>query len=566
MSSRNPPFLQVIVCLLFGFAWATPVWAGDSSDAVDKADSDTVTSAPQENLVAQSASSPPESEPTARRKKPRIVVVGVALDASSERAAARLFQLGEMSAEDAGRFEFIDSTAFLDPETNSQEKSLLKQVRALLEESRAAYDELELGVSKKKAQEALEVVQKTDLSKNFDFYVDAQMLQIAALLADAETKEANQILNSLLPMDLQTPFDPDLFSPDYVVQVKEARSALKKDMPKGLDLKVQPIPAQVYIDGQFRGISSLELHDLVPGDHMVTLIAPGYRRLQRVMSPGTASAVVEKLEPTALNEKYQPLLQSLRKNFLNDDRSKVALEIAKFFDADQIVMLGIRSQGAGSFRTIGIRMDVTDGHEYAYLDEPFPNDEKQFEVASNDFFGKMFSMDLPRGKSGKAVQAQVNPFEWKMRHTSYVLFGVAAAAIGSGITFGVNAHHQSNTYASLDAPQTNPVYDRIETVGKRSAILSDVSFGVALAAAVTGTVFLIKDLIKKDSFGGQIDERGNMSRTAFNPIVESEEIPASPSSNGRVPFDDEQSNRGDTSDDEGKEGTGHSDDGWGDGW
>lgn len=232
-------------------------------------------------------------------------------------------------------------------------------------------------------------------------------------------------------------------------------------------------------------------------------------------------------------------------------------EIAKFFGAEQIAVIGVRGQGGDSFRVTGIRMDARDGHEYAYLDELFPNDEGRFAALSKDFFGKMFSVDLPRDRGGKAVQARRNPFKWKMRHTSYVLFGVAAAAIGGGITFGVDARNQANTYADLDAPQTNPVYDRIETVGRRSAILSDVSFGVALAAAATGTVLLIRDLVKKDSFGGRIDDGVRISSPEeLSPPEAPTTKPEAEISSGKVSFDD-------GAQEERQDGE---DDGWGDGW
>jgi len=245
-------------------------------------------------------------------------------------------------------------------------------------------------------------------------------------------------------------------------------------------------------------------------------------------------------------------------------------------------VIGVRGQSGDNLRVTAIRVDARDGHEYAFIDELVPTDVTGFAASSQDLLGKMFAVDLPRDKGGRAVQARTNPFKWKMRHTSYVLFGVAAAALGGGIGFGVNASSQASAYADLDAPQNNPVYDRIETVGMRSAILADVSFGVALAAAATGTVLLIRDLVKKDSFGGQIEETVRIAAPVAVEETSAETPPPAPAStspeaprpvanaqtdeevisSGRVSFSDssEEPKAAD------KKSTESVDDGWGDGW
>lgn len=574
MSSRQSSCFRLFACLILGLVCATAAWA-DTPEAA------TATS-PQE---ATPAPAPSTAAPGARTTTgtPRLAVIGLDLDGASSYAAARLHHLGEELADGSGRFSLIDLIAHLDPDAAAESDATRARVEALLSESRAAYDELELALSRDKAVEAQDLLLKADLTRHFEQYVATQTLQIAALLADSEIQAADRLLARLLPMDLETQFDPDLFSPDYVAQVRKSREALAKEPPKGAALKVRPVSARVYIDGKFRGISPLELTDLVPGDHILTLIAPGYRRVQRTISPGTASAFDEVLEPTARQAEFQPLLDALRARFLDKARSDAAQTLASFLKADQLAVIGVRGQSGDNLRVTAIRVDARDGHEYAFIDELVPNDVTGFAASSQDLLGKMFAVDLPRDKGGRAVQARTNPFKWKMRHTSYVLFGVAAAALGGGIGFGVNASSQASAYADLDAPQNNPVYDRIETVGMRSAILADVSFGVALAAAATGTVLLIRDLVKKDSFGGQIEETVRVAAPVAveeapvaapppaAPIeqrrVESRQAEASGTdaevvSSGRVSFSD--SDDADKADD--KKSTESVDDGWGDGW
>lgn len=573
MSSRQSTCFRLSACLILGLVCVSAAWA-DTPEAA-------AAPAPQGATPAPAPSNADKGT-AATGETPRLAVIGLDLDGASSYAAAQLHHLGEGSADKSGRFSLIDLIAHLDPDAAAESDATRARVEALLGESRAAYDELELALSRDKAVEAQDLLLKSDLTRHFEQYVATQTLQIAALLADSEIQAADRLLAKLLPMDLETRFDPDLFSPDYVAQVRKSREALAKAPPKGAALKVQPVAARVYVDGKFRGISPLEMTDLVPGDHILTLIAPGYRRAQRTISPGTASAFDEVLEPTARQAEYQPLLDTLRARFFDKSRSDAAQALASFLKADQLAVIGVRGQSGDNLRVTAIRVDARDGHEYAFIDELVPTDVTGFAASSQDLLGKMFAVDLPRDKGGRAVQARTNPFKWKMRHTSYVLFGVAAAALGGGIGFGVNASSQASAYADLDAPQNNPVYDRIETVGMRSAILADVSFGVALAAAATGTVLLIRDLVKKDSFGGQIEETVRIAAPVAVEETSAETPPPAPAStspeaprpaanaqtdeevisSGRVSFSDssEEPKAAD------KKSTESVDDGWGDGW
>jgi len=49
-----------------------------------------------------------------------------------------------------------------------------------------------------------------------------------------------------------------------------------KSPPTCLDVTVQPQGAQVFVDGQLRGISPIQLFDVSPGRHLVHVQAPGY--------------------------------------------------------------------------------------------------------------------------------------------------------------------------------------------------------------------------------------------------------------------------------------------------
>jgi hypothetical protein len=87
-------------------------------------------------------------------------------------------------------------------------------------------------------------------------------------------------------------------------------------------------------------------------------------------------------------------------------------------------------------------------------------------------------------------------------------FWIAAAVAGvgliSGTVFGTMALGDEDDY------QKTPT-DDIKTSGERNAIIADVSFGVAAAAAIVGAVILITD-----NSGGEVEAAADMAKARFN--------------------------------------------------
>ena len=449
-----------------------------------------------ESKAASPAQKPSKPASSSKGLRPRLSVIGVGLDAKAMRTAAYLVRQAESAARSTARFDFVSAVEVLDGENikASSEKAL--QAGKLIDQARRAYDDLELEEARKAADQAIALLKEADLSGRFSLYISAQKLLIASLLADSEMKAANDLLHGLLPLDPDARFDPDLFSPDYIAQVRKMREELDKEKPQALDLATAPDPALVYLDGRFRGVTPLEMHDLTPGDHMMTLIAPGYLRTQRMVTPAAAGTVTEKMVPTSKGTQYAPLMTSLRGRFMTEERNAAALDMAKFMGVDQLAVVAVRTLGGGEFSATMYRVDASDGHELSNAESVFAEDARTLDDGADSFLAPLFAVDQPRGSNGQAVKAVVNPFKWRKRHTGFLLYGVAAAALGSGIAFGLDARSQAQTFKDLTAPQNSAVYDRVESVGKRSAILADVSYGVALAAAVTATVLIINDYLK----------------------------------------------------------------------
>lgn len=538
MFKRPRSLIVALLMMLFCLA-ALPALADDSKKEEPAA-------------PAKTEASPKQSQNSDKSLRPRLSVIGVGLDAKAMRTAAYLVRQAESSARATSRFDFVSAVELLDAENIKASGEKAMKAGRLIEQARRSYDDLELEDARKSAEEAIALLNESDLSGRFSMFINAQKLLIATLLADSEMKRANDLLHGLLPLDPEARFDPNLFSPDYIAQVRKMREELDKEKPQALDLVAAPEPALVYIDGRFRGVTPIEMHDLAPGDHMMTLIAPGYARTQRMVTPAAAGTVTEKMTPTSKGTQYAPLMTTLRGKFMTEERNDAALGMAKFLGIDQLAVVAVRTLGGNEFSATLYRVDAKDGHELANAESVFTEDARTLDEGADSFLAPLFAVDQPRGSDGKAVRAVVNPFKWRKRHTGFVLYGVAAAALGTGIGFGLDAKSQAQTFKDLTAPQNSPVYDRVEKVGKRSAILADVSYGVALAAAVTATVLVIHDYLSDRAMAAGVA-----------PVPSGSSKKESASSSTASDFDD-----ADDSEDEGGSGSsrssGSSDEGGGD--
>lgn len=82
-------------------------------------------------------------------------------------------------------------------------------------------------------------------------------------------------------------------------------------LASGLSVLSEPHEATVYVDGETKGTTPLQLDDLKPGEHRVTLAKDGYLENSRVLSlkPGQAHIVDVKLTPAAGDSRHMTQIQ-----------------------------------------------------------------------------------------------------------------------------------------------------------------------------------------------------------------------------------------------------------------
>ncbi len=286
-------------------------------------------------------------------------------------------------------------------------------------------------------------------------------------------------------MDWRTAFDPNLFAPDFLAQVRRQRDEMARTSNQPLDVQSRPVPARIYLDGAYRGVTPLELRNLSPGDHLLTAIAPGYERLQQRVHPGVGVADSLMLQPASKLQVLSQAAARVRADLRGEGRNRAVRELGQKLGASQVLLMAVSSRSK-ELKVLAARIDVADGHELAYADEPLPDEEVRFQSAADSLLERLLARDLPRGKATTG-----GGFEWTSRYTGFALLGLGVGAAVVGTLFGVAARTDANHYQTSAYPQTSPLYPALENSGRHNALGADLSFLAALIFGGTGTFLAV---------------------------------------------------------------------------
>jgi hypothetical protein len=450
-------------------------------------------------------------------KPKRLAVVAFPTEPASAPAAAHLAQHAEAAVHAVGRQELVELARLLDSAGNSARDGQTEAGRNAASAARKFYDDLEPQKAAEQCNKALKAFEGADLSgPAFDEMIAAWSLRVAALIANSENKAALAELGLMLPSGGRAVFDPNLFAPDFIAQIKSKRAdlAMKGELAFSVDTK--PVSALVYIDGNLRGAAPLEVKDLTPGEHFLTLVAPGHQLVQKRFRGGPGVAENVTLETTLKHGPFQPKVDALKAALSTAARGEKLKALAVELGVDQVLALAVTVQGK-EMKVVATRGGA-DGKERSYLSDTLPvQGEAKPGEAANLFLARVLGTDLkpPKGVPGAASESS----GWTMRHTGILLIGLGAGVGGGGAGLGWQAQTAADNFKALrDAPQVNPIWRQREQDGRNWALAADLSYAGAAVLAVVGTVLAI--------VGGGSDEAA--PEPSRRPAIRVEEKKAEP--------------------------------------
>ncbi|MFP2913669.1 PEGA domain-containing protein, partial [Pyxidicoccus sp. 3LFB2] len=208
-----------------------------------------------------------------------------------------------------------------------------------MKEGQRAYDELDTQQALQQFDKAVRASEAGDLSQRFGDLSRARVMKAASQVANGENTAAQLEIRSVLAVDPTAQFSPNFFPPDEMAFVEKERKAVLAAPKVSLTVRTEPVPAQVFVDGQFRGVSPVTLTDLSPADHYVTVLAPGYSLAQRRAREGETSLT---LAPLASQKVLQTLTETVARKPESQERDRALRELGTLAGVSQVLALLVR--------------------------------------------------------------------------------------------------------------------------------------------------------------------------------------------------------------------------------
>ncbi|MGV3622858.1 MAG: PEGA domain-containing protein, partial [Archangium sp.] len=433
-----------------------------------------------------------------RATGPRVAVFVVPLDLSASQQQGALEGAAEASLAKAERFTVVPVQDAFNPAAAGKHAQAVDDARAKLKTGKTALDELDNVKATADFKEALEALQKADLTREFPALLEAWVMKAAGHATGGENAAAKKDMEAVIALSPRAEFSPTFFPPE-LIKFAEAQKKLANNAKGELLVRTEPPGARVWVDGQYRGVSPVTVAGLTSAKHFVTAALGGYALAQSQVSPGEAQL---DLELSELAQTWKKALVDTRKDPEGQVRDTSAQAVAKAAAVDQVLLVIAKKSTAGEqLELIGVRLEATDGHNDAYRTGTVSSGDPEALAAYFDGLAakddKRDGRDPVRHYKG-AEGADVRSI------ATYSLLGGGAAFIIAGIILGSFALIQHDTFLRTPQPQVGPSLNAFNA-GRGASITADVFYGVGLAAIATGAVLFFT----KPSSGSAPDTRGD---------------------------------------------------------
>ena len=420
----------------------------------------------------------PRADFLAAKGGTKLLVLVAPLDARAKALQGSVEHTAEVAVDASDRFEALRGIDAFDATAANARAVKEVEARKLMAEAKQALDDLDSAKASKLYTDAIAAWQAADLTRGLEGLVEAWTGKAAGHSVSEENPQAKVELEKVLVLAPKTKFSDAQFPPELLKYAEGQRRGILKAKGK-LTVRTEPPGARVWVDGVFKGTSPVTAEGVASGQHMVVAALGGWSMAADDLPPGDH---LLKLKPAESAFSVDRALERIAKDPEGPQRDAAARELGDLGRADQVLLLVVKRGSGDALEATGLRLDVKDGHNFAYAKGTF----------SADFVSSLLGLDTARvdkepvthfaGAAGRGVSG--------LRIGGFALLGGAVVAAVSWGIFGFSALDRAKLYASLfqvQAMQSNNAASQ----GRTFALVADISWAVGAALLVAGLLLVI---------------------------------------------------------------------------
>jgi hypothetical protein len=410
-------------------------------------------------LMTAGAQAAPPPKPAAAAARIGVIPMSLAVDDNAVAQAAHVEYVIEgvlRQAKDRG-FDFVDPQIKFDPTGIETRKDKLQRGNEALEFGRKAFVALEEGLGLESFDRAISSYEESALWETFHNLTQAMVMRILVKWAEDSNATRKEVAR-LLAMDPTVEFPKEFTPQDLSVEVARSREAVKFEVLESFDVSSEPVPARIFIDGVFRGITPMSVKRLNKGDHYLSLLAPGYEVVQQIVKVEAGATITVPMKPAPRGQPWITFSAAIDKEFLKEGERDKARAVGTFSGAQQVIVAQL-SRGGGRFELVLHRIVAKDRHviqEVSVKDllDPDPDFDAKVEKAVTE----LLATDRPYCENGAKpcgfeTKAPPAPIDWHK-----IKLGVAvgsAAVFTTGVILGIVARSEATSYKRLTQVDAN---------------------------------------------------------------------------------------------------------------
>lgn len=416
---------------------------------------------------------------------PRIAVVVVSKDMPTLQQQGVLEGAAEAALNRASRFVVLPVHHAFNPVATKRREAKLEEAKALMNAGKQALEELDDIKAGTAYTSALNTLQDADWSKDMPVLVDAWTLKAGSHATGGQTALAKKAIEGVVALSPRAEFSPQMFPPE-LLKFADAQRTFATHATGELLVRTEPPGARVWVDGVYRGVSPVTVAGLTTTKHYISAAVGGAALAQSKASLGEEMLLLPDAE---LNAEWKDAVENIKRAPASQLRDSSVQTLGRAAQVDQVLLVVASKSLAGEkLELLGLRLEVRDGHSASFRTGTVnPVDPDQLAA----FFDALCGPDAKRIGGKTPVhhyqEASGPPLETV---AGISLLGAGAAALISGIAFGLVANNQAVLYSQTSQIDTTTSAALVRK-GTDFALVADVSYLVALATAGTGVVLLV---------------------------------------------------------------------------